>query len=265
MPEALRSQEEALVEDEETRSEYIISSEDLLEISVYGEADLNTEARVTREGTINYPLLGTIKASGLTARQLEKNITELLEKDYLVSPQVTVAIKEYGKVSIIGEVKIPGSYQMKERLTLAQAIALAGGFTDEADLSRIKVIRTSGAKKETIIVDLDKILNKKALDFDVTAKDTIIVSDFGSFSIGGLVAKPGVYKLRKNFTVVDAISLAGGFGATAAPNGTKVIRIENGEKKVIIVPVARILRGDANSKDVILKPEDTVVVPESFF
>lgn len=247
----------------EENRDYVISTDDVIEITVFGEQDLSVTTRVSRDGVINYPLLGKIKVSGLTARQLEAYITDLLKKDYLVDPQVNVVIKEYSKISILGEVKDPSSYQMNERMTLTQAVALAGGFTQEANLSLIQIMRVTNGKKETMTVDLEKILNKLEPDIEIRPQDTIIVGEYGSFSITGKVAKPGVFKLTKDLGVVDAISMAGGLASTAAPDGTKIIRIENGVKKVIVVPVAHIMKGAGS--DVKLQPGDTVVVPESFF
>lgn len=248
---------------EEANNEYVISTDDVIEITVFGEPDLSLEARVSRDGTINYPLLGNIKVADMTARQLEGYIGDLLRKDYLVSPQVNVIIKEYSKISILGEVKLPGSYQLKERMTLTQALALAGGFTQEANTSSIQIMRNVDNRKETLHADLDKIMNKEAPDIEVRPRDTIIVGEFGNFSVVGQVVKPGIYKLKKNLGVIDAIGIAGGFTPTAAPDGTKIIRIENGVKKVIVVPVSRIMKGA--SGDVMVKGDDTLVVPESFF
>ncbi len=248
-----------------SEQEYMISSDDILEISVYGEPDLSVTVRVSPDGSIIYPLLGNVRASGLSVRELEANISDLLAEDYLVNPQVSILIKEYSKISILGAVRSPGSYQIKGVNTLTQAIALAGGFTDAADTSRVKIVRSVGQRKETVETDIDAILEKSALDPEVRSNDTIIVDEYGRFSIMGQVMKPGVYTLRKGLTVVEAIGLAGGFSSTASQNGTRVVRIEDGKKRIISVPVADITRGGDSSRDVLLQPQDTVVVPESFF
>lgn len=248
-----------------SEQEYMISSDDALEISVYGEPDLSVTVRVSPDGAIIYPFLGNVRAAGLTIRELESNIGDLLAEDYLVNPQVSILIKEYSKISILGAVKAPGSYQIKGVNTLTQAIALANGFTDAADTSRVKIVRASGAGKETIETNVDQILERSASDPEIRSNDTIIVDEYGRFSVMGQVMKPGVYMLKRGLTVVEAVGLAGGFTSTASQNGTRVIRIEDGRKRVINVPVADIMRGGDSSRDVILQPQDTVVVPESFF
>lgn len=248
-----------------TEKEYVISANDVLEISVYSESDLSVHVRVSQDGTINYPLLGNIKAAGFTVHELQAYLKQTLEQDYLVNAQVSVFVKEYAKISILGQVRVPGAYQTKENLTLTQAIAIAGGFTPSANTSNVKVIRSKGDKKETLEINVGQILQKAAADFEINANDTIIVEEYGRFSVIGQVAKPGIYSLQKNLTVIEAISLAGGFTPTAAQDATRVIRVEGEEKKIIPVPVATIMKRGDSSKDIFLQEGDTIVVPESFF
>ncbi len=200
-------------------------------------------------------------------RELEVIITHLLGQDYLVKPQVSIFVKEYAKISILGQVRNPGSYEMKESLTLTQAIALTGGFANTANTSKVKIIRTVGEEKETLEINVDQILEKAAADVEIKANDTIIVEEYGRFSIMGQVIRPGVYTLQRGLKVIEAINLAGGFTATAAQDGTRVIRVEGSEKKVtrMHVPVASIMKGGDTSKDIELKDGDTIVIPESFF
>lgn len=252
-------------DDEANGSGYHISVGDLIEISVYDEPDLSKTIRVPPDGIISYPLLGNLPVLGLTARELKEKISELLANDYLVNPQVSVFIRNYGNFSILGQVRSPGSYEMEERLTLTGVIARAGGFTDTADTSKIRVIRDQQDKKETIEVNFDQILNKETEDIEIKSNDTIIVVSCGQISVMGQVRSPGVYNLKKKLGTVEAIALAGGLGEMAASNDVKVIRIENGQKKIFRVPVGSILRDGDKSRDIILKPDDTVVVPESLF
>lgn len=248
-----------------SEKDYVISANDIVEVTVYGELDLSVTARVATDGTMSYPLLGNISAAGFTVRELEKNITDLLASDYLVSPQISVFVKEYAKISILGQVRNPGSYQMKESLTLTQAVALAGGFDDTADTSMVKIIRGKDEKKETLKIDVDQVLTKESPDVEIRPNDTIIVEEYGRISIMGQVLRPGVYTLKKGLNVVEAIGLAGGFSAVANQNGTRVIRVEDGKKKVLHVPVGNIVKGQDTSKDIMLQAGDTIVVPESFF
>lgn len=247
------------------QAEYSIVENDLLEIRVYEEPDLTKIVRVAPDGTISYPLLGNIKVAGLTVRKLEETITDLLEKDYLISPQVSVFVQEYAKVSILGQVRNPGSYQMKGGLTLTQTIAMAGGFADNANINKVKILRNFGDKNKTIEIDVEQILDKLTSDIEIKGNDTIIVEAYGTVLVMGQVNKPGVYNFKKGLTIIEVIALAGGLTEAAAANGTKVIRIEGGRKKIIPVPVGSILKGGHASRDIALEPNDTIVIPESFF
>jgi len=159
--------------------EYRIAVNDILDISVYGEPDLTKTVRVSPEGTITYPLIGNIKAVGLTTQELQNRLTELLMKDYIVNPQVTVFIKEYAKVYVLGQVKNPGAYELKSGLTVIGAIAMAGGLTDIASGNSTKIIRTHKGKKETIQVPIDSILKggDTSRDIVVQPDDTIVVPE----------------------------------------------------------------------------------------
>jgi polysaccharide export outer membrane protein len=254
-----------ITKSEIVQEDYTISQDDILEITVYGEPDLSTTVRVAQDGTISYPLLGNIKVVDSTVRELENQLTELLGRDYLVNPQVKVFVTKYANITILGEVKNPGSYQMKENLVLTQAIALAGGFTSTAKTDSVKIIRVIDGKKEAVDVNFEQILEKALPDVTLKGNDTILVISYGQFSIMGQVVKPGVYNLKKGLTVVEAISLAGGFTPTAAQNAVKVNRKEKGKEVTIRVPVADIINSGDRNRDILVKENDTIVVPESFF
>jgi len=133
--------------------EYRIGPENILQIDVYyGKPDdkISQKVRVSSKSLITFPLLGEVDVQGLTITELENKLTTLLEKDYLVNPQVTVFIEEYSTVSILGEVKKPGSYPIKGKLTVVELISLAEGFTKIASPNKVKVIRNlpDGSKQE---------------------------------------------------------------------------------------------------------------------
>jgi polysaccharide export outer membrane protein len=245
--------------------EYHIGVNDLLEISVYQEPDLSKIVRVSPDGTITFPLLGNIPASGLTAKELESRVTDLLTADYLVNPQVNVFIKEHGKVYIRGFVQKPGAYEIKSGMTAIEAIALAGGVTEKGNAEKILLNRTMGSEKITIEINSYQAANDPDKDTVLLTGDEIVVEEIGTVSVLGQVKNPGRYPLKQSLTVIEAIALAGGVTDLAAPNGTKVIRMEAGKKKVYAIPLDSILKGGDKSKDIRLKEDDTIVVPESFF
>jgi polysaccharide export outer membrane protein len=268
-PEEVESEEPLVTEPRPQRptsgKEYVFAPGDLIQVMVYGEPDLTTDTRVSQDGTIKLPLLGEIRTQGLTVRELESQVAELLAKDYLVNPQVTVSVKEYAKIFILGMVRSPGSYELKAPTTLSSAISMAGGLQAEANPSKVKLIRTIGQDKETKVINLAEISDNTLPDMVLKPNDTIVVEEYGRISIIGQVNNPGTYNLKKDLSLLEAIGLAGGFTRIADIDGTSVVRIEDGKKKIIRVRISDITKRGDKSKDIYLQPSDTVVVPESFF
>lgn len=159
------------------KQDYRIGIGDLLEIEVYDEPDLTREARVLTDGKISLPLLGQVTAAGRTVQDLQDNVRDLLAAKYLVSPQVSVFVKEFSSIFVFGEVKNPGSFPLTGKMTVFEAITLAGGFTEVANPSKVKVIRTEGDQQisfEVNISDLTKKGDRKD-DRDLHANDRVIV------------------------------------------------------------------------------------------
>ena len=126
-------------------SDYRIAPQDTIVIDVLGEKELNKELRVSATGTVNYFLLGTLEVGGKTTAEVTDMLTELLDKDYLVNPQVTVDVKEYRvrEVFVNGAVTKPGAVVItgEQDLTILMAIARAGGLTPRANGNGIKFTR----------------------------------------------------------------------------------------------------------------------------
>ncbi len=142
-----------------------IAPEDVLEINVYGHDDLSITTRVSSEGEISYPLLGTLKVAEMKVRELEQEIQTLLDKYYIVNPHVVVFTKEYhlDSVSVMGAVKKPTTIDLNKNkvTTIFEAISMAEGFLDVASKNNIQIIRTaSDGTKEYITVQMDKLIKK---------------------------------------------------------------------------------------------------------
>lgn len=162
--------------------EYVVHPEDVLQIKVYEEPDLTTRARVTAKGEIAFPLLGNVTVAGFTVSQLENKLTELLAKNYLVSPQVSVFIEEYHRrqVFVTGSVKKPGAYDIPQEkpLTVFEALTLAGGFADEAAINGTKVIRKENGEDKTISVHAQDIMKgDKSKDIILMPSDIVYVPE----------------------------------------------------------------------------------------
>ena len=158
--------------------DYELGPDDALNITVYREEELNRKVRVSSDGYISFPLLGKVKAGGLTVSELERSlIMELLK--YLKNPQVTVFIEEFGTITVSGHVEKPGSYPLKGELTVIEAVSLAGGFTKIAAKNSVKIMRIEDNKKKTIIVRVADI-NKsgdKSKDVPLKRGDIIYVPE----------------------------------------------------------------------------------------
>ena len=249
-------------------AEYRISAHDELQVNVYGEPDLTKTVRVAVDGSISYPLLGKINVNGLTSQQLEEKLGKLLsDGGYIVNPQVSVYVERFSSVSILGEVRNPGSYELKGRLGIMDAVAQAGGFNIDADINNVKVLRVEDGQQRTIQLKLGDI--KKGIEsaeIVLRANDTIFVEKIGKVTVLGEVSRPGTFELKDKLTVLEAIAMAGGFTDIAAINSTRVIRQTPGSKKrVFRIHVTAVTSRGKKEKDIELLPGDMIYVPETFF
>jgi polysaccharide export outer membrane protein len=158
---------------------YKIGSGDILEITTWKEPDFSRgEVLVRIDGKITFPLLGDIQASGRTPLQVKKDIETGL-KDFVESPVVTVTVINPGskKFYILGEVVNTGEYNLIKDLTVLQAFALAGGFTEWASKKEIILLRHEDGKEKIIRVNYKNIVQGKdfSQNIQIRANDTIIV------------------------------------------------------------------------------------------
>lgn len=164
--------------------EYTVQPEDVLQITVFEEPDLTTQARVTSSGEITFPLLGRVTVAGLAVPQVQEKLTTLLAEDYLVNPQVQVFLDTSlnpRRVFVTGAVTRPGSYTISaERLTtFMEAIAMAGGFSEEASVNGTRIIRIEHGRERTILVRANDIITKgdKSQDVALRPGDIIFVPE----------------------------------------------------------------------------------------
>ena len=157
---------------------YRIGSGDILEIITWKEPDFSREVRVRIDGKFTFPLIGDIEAAGHTPLEIKKNIETKIAK-YIEGAIVTVIVKEplSQKFYILGEVARTGEYQLVKDLTVLQAFALAGGFTEWASKNEIILLRRVGGETKMISVKYKDIVKGKDLsqDIPIKANDTIIV------------------------------------------------------------------------------------------
>lgn len=158
---------------------YVLSANDQVMVEVFGEEDLRTNGRLSSDGNLSLPLLGSVHLGGLTLNQAASRLTELYGRDYLVNPKVNVSLAGYAKrrFTVLGQVNRPGSYEMPETspagIDLLEAIAMAGGYTRIAAPERITVRRRDQVMK----VNAKQIAKGGRTEFRVESGDTITVGE----------------------------------------------------------------------------------------
>jgi polysaccharide export outer membrane protein len=249
-----------------TAQEYTIGPGDVLKITVWGHDDLSKEYPVTLEGRVPFPLIGAVAAVGMTTTQLATRIRDLLEKDYLVNPQVIVVVSQYlsQKVHVLGEAEKPGLFYLTGPTTLLELLSKAGGLSKLAGKDVVLVrAETAGGKPGNTILRLDvRKIQAGDTKENITLQngDMMFVPKAQAFFVLGEVTKAGTFSLDKETSVLEAITLAGGFNNTAAPSGVKVLRrAADGKQETISLDLSG---GVPRDKSFRLEDGDTVLVPK---
>lgn len=157
---------------------YLIGKGDVLEVNVWREPMLSGEVMVRNDGMISLALAGDVEAAGHTTTELKEEIQKRL-KQYLGEPVVTVMVRTAAsqKFYVVGEVRTPGEFDLIKEMTVVQAIARAGGFTEWADKGKIILLRKEGATETRIPINYKDIIKGKSVgqNLMLRANDTIIV------------------------------------------------------------------------------------------
>jgi polysaccharide export outer membrane protein len=258
----------------EEHQEYIIGYGDQLIITILGhEKELTASVIVRPDGMISYDVIGNIEAAGLTIVQLSSAIREkLLESGYYSDPKVTVQLKEsHQGIYVIGDVVEPGSKKFTKPVNVIEALASASGYKESADLANSMIIR----KKEIIPVNLELLktfpLNRESTIAELSKDDYLLKNGDvlmipsaikeKQISVIGHVHKPGMYPVKSNVTIIEAIALAGGsLEDTADLKHVSIITNEG----VKIFDATQLWNQipPLNSDTKIIKPGDSVIVPE---
>jgi len=168
----------------EGATDYRVGAQDLLEISVFGVEELKHQARVNSNGMINVPLIGGVMAGGKTVPELEKELGAKYAEGYLQNPQVTIFVAEYTsqRVTLEGALKKPGIYPLTGKTSLLQAVAMAGGTDEFADLEGVVLFRNVEGKRMAAAYDLQLVRRGELEDPQVYGDDIIVIERSGSKS-----------------------------------------------------------------------------------
>jgi polysaccharide export outer membrane protein len=258
-----------------------VGPEDLLEINFLDTDKLRTEVRVNGQGEIRLLLIKDVQVAGLTPTEVARKLVRLYkEGDYLKDPNITVGVKEFRhqKVAVTGAVNKPDSYALIGPRTLLEVLGIAGGLSDKAGETAhiIRATKKSPTSKaasptqsfspgaETIIVDLNRLLLKGAVDlnFPLQNGDVVFIPFAQTAYVLGSVGTPKSVFLKNNMTVTKAVAEAGGLHIMLSSYNATVLRMdENGQRQTIPVNLAQIIKG--NEEDLVLKENDIVYVQES--
>ncbi|NOY15489.1 MAG: polysaccharide export protein [Gammaproteobacteria bacterium] len=135
---------------------YTLGSGDTVRIHVFQEPDLSIEAKISNNGTVDFPLIGNIKIAGLTLAETEVLLDRKLRGDYLIDPQISVSVISHRPFFITGAVRSPGSYEYQPGMSVRQAIAVAGDFSDRASRSKIYIIKEGESSADSRKIQLDE-------------------------------------------------------------------------------------------------------------
>jgi polysaccharide export outer membrane protein len=238
---------------------------DLIQVSVYDEPSLAQTIRVNDRGDADLQLLGTLHLAGLSTSEAAGLAERLLkQRDFLLDPHVSMLIAEYQtqEVSVLGEVKKPGAYQVLGARNLLDVISMAGGATPLA-AATVTIKRRSGLK-ETVKTNLsnnpDELL---ASEVPIEPGDTIVVPRAGIVYVLGEVGRPGAFVMQDEGTMslAQAIAFASGVSHEAAETKARVIRKVGTGFEEQAVNLKRVLEG--KDQDPVLKADDIVYVPSS--
>jgi polysaccharide export outer membrane protein len=240
-------------------NDYRIGPKDLLQIAVFELPELNQTVRVAEDGSITMSLLGKVDVAGFTAQELERFTTG--------GAHVTVFIREYQKISVIGAVGRPGMYELVGPTTLLLAIAQAGGFTAQA-MNELYIYRAGpDGGQDRIAVRLEDLTSGGNQDLNITLqpKDVVMIPIDQTLNvfIYGEVKSPGAipYLSSKKITLLQAIAQAGGPTEWAKKSKVLIKRKDRktGKEMKIRVNLKSMIGGKI--ADIVLEEGDVVIIP----
>jgi len=240
---------------------YMLGPGDTIEILVLGDADLSRVVTIKPDGTIALPLVGEVTAAEQTTSQLAAMLVARYSK-YLKAPSITVSVREFRveRVYVLGQVNRPGEYPIRPGLTVADLLAAAGGVAPRAALQRAFLVRGNSQMS----IDIQKILaGNLEGNLPLSAGDIVVLPELQDrIAVLGAVHRPGTFDLVEGMRLIDAIALAGGQSERANLEQVAIIRLEGGKTQTSAANLARALRGEDATQNILLRNGDVVYVQE---
>lgn len=239
---------------------YRLGPGDVVRITVYNNPDLTTEAQVTQQGNISFPLIGEVQIGNMEKSQAEQIIARRLgEGGFVVKPQVNVLVLGFKsqQISVLGQVNRPGKYPIEQASTLADLLAIAGGIAPTGGDLVTHITKSADGKTTKRDIDINEALKNGTMEqnFPVANGDIIFVPRAPLFYIYGEVQRPGAFKLERDMTVMQALSVGGGLTPRGTERGIRVSRHGvNGKVEALQTATTDIVREN-----------DVIFVKESLF
>lgn len=243
---------------------------DILNVSVYDEPDLTINGIPVRpDGYVSFPLIGDVKAEGLTVSELNDELTSRLTR-FILAPKVSVIVQEFNsqQFTIFGEVVKPGVYPLKTDTSITEALAGAGGLNkgqfratsvELADLTHAFIARNG----EVLPVDFVRLIRQGDLRYDISLRsgDYIYIPSGLSKEvyIMGEVNKPMLFAYRENMPMSRTLAQAEGFTPDADLKRIHILRGSLHNPSVLMINFEQVLEG--NAREVALQPGDIIYVP----
>lgn len=249
--------------------ERLIKPGDAIEIIAPQSAELSRTVVVAADGTVDFPALQGLPVDGITLQRFKEILIAQLSRYLESTPLVMVRFSESYpiKVTVLGQVAMPGLYPIANTATLQGAIGAAGGFIPGAQLSKIKLIRNVNGERSEQVVNMEQFY----LNGDPSAlpllkdEDTIVVPGnplATNVKVLGAVKNPGSYEVFFQTTLLDVIFLAGGATADANLKKIKIVSLTGQNAREVPINIKNLLKAKNFSSIPIVVPGDVVYVPE---
>jgi polysaccharide export outer membrane protein len=240
--------------------------QDVISVTVIDQPALTKKYTVEGDGRVTFPLLGRVPVAGLTPDQLASDLRRRLIDGFLKNPQVNVEVERPKRVFVFGGVSAPGVYPLAGEMTVMELLARAG-YTGASEAI---IVRPKNTRAPALPDDKDaKVIRVNLREFEKDLEtgqlsrnvmladgDTVYVPRFdpNRIYVSGQVRTPGAYSIPENTTLLQALALAGGPTEHASLGRIRIIRLTNGKQNTI----------KARLEDIV-RPGDTIIVPERYF
>jgi len=264
------------------KEEYRLRAEDVVQVQVFGRADLSGQAALDADGNLRLPLLGTVPADNRTTAELGRDLSKRYSIIDSRASEVVVSVLEYNsrRVTIVGEVRAPGRFGAPVIPNLWELILAAGGTTPAADMSRVQIVRKKHEPGEPNVVTVDLSGGVEKIEPDSLPKlrpqDTVIVPSAtvaggaqapggDSFQVLGSVRNPGSYRMVAAKNIVEALAACGGPTPDADLSSIHLTRTTPTGVVAYELDMKKHLERGNPMIDLALEPGDAILVPGSRF